>query len=371
MEEARTAQCLPPTTWVHVVIKVQPTRLSRIKFWATAKSLFMANDYYWAAIGEITHGAQVYGAGDCPYIRCGGGTPPLPLSIQCKSESEARKVVNTLQSHADSLPDGADHSQFLAAFDSPAVRTLVSDEASFYAVVIGSPPGIHRTAERASRAERGFSSRKRRETQPFWIAFAFLIVKGNTQDMPPLFTSTSANANTTQVTIDALGEQLSRSLNTSSFHSAPTSSSYTASSRTFSPRTSLSRPSISSSPSVCQDSSVSWPTSIPARSDSSTYPAEPSPIIYSHIRDLRGIISSNYYPTPTTSIRRSARPLRDLAARFLASHGYSVEIVDLIIDAQRRHSSEQFILFLAGRGMAINEAKFLLLLIEHVAGTNV
>ena len=35
-----------------------------------------------------------------------------------------------------------------------------------------------------------------------------MIVKGNTQDMPPLFTSTNANANTTQVTVevDALGE---------------------------------------------------------------------------------------------------------------------------------------------------------------------
>ena len=38
-----------------------------------------------------------------------------------------------------------------------------------------------------------------------------MIVKGNMQDMPPLFTSTNANANTMQVMIkvDALGEQLS------------------------------------------------------------------------------------------------------------------------------------------------------------------
>lgn len=346
-------------------------RLPYIKFWATSKSLFMANDYYWAVIGETTRGAQVYGAGDCPYIRCGGGTPPLPLAIQCKSESEARKVVNTLQPLVDSLPDGADHSQFLATFNNPSVRTLFSDEGSFYAVVIGSPPGIHRTAESASRAERGFSSRKRRETLSFWIALAFMIVKGNTRDMPPLFTSSNTNASTTQVTVDALGEQLSRSLNTSSFDSASTSSSHTISSRTISSRSSLSRPSISCPSPFSQDSEVSHPASIPARSDLSTRLTEPSPIIYSHIRNLRGIISSNYYPTPTTTIRRSARPLGDLAARYLASHGYSVEIVDLIIDAHRHHSSDQFILFLAGRGMAINEAKFLLLLIEHVAGTNV
>ena len=163
--------------------------------------------------------------------------------------------------------------------------------------------------ESALRAERGFSSHKRRETLSFWIALAFMIVKGNTQDMPPLFTSTNANANTTQVTVDALGEQLSRSLNTSSLHSASTSSSHTSSSQTFSSwtslsQTSLSRPSISCSSSFSQDSEVSWPTStIPARSDSSTHPAEPSPIIYNHIRNLCGIISSNYYPTEATQGR--------------------------------------------------------------------
>ena len=83
-----------------------------------------------------------------PYIRCGGGTPPLPLAIQCKSENEARKVANTLQPLVNSLPDGADHTQLLAAFDNPAIWTLVSDEASFYAVVIreshgyGYPPWV-------------------------------------------------------------------------------------------------------------------------------------------------------------------------------------------------------------------------------------
>ena len=71
------------------------------------------------------------------------------------------------------------------------------------------------------------------------------------------------------------------------------------------------------------------------------------------------------------SVWKSARSLGDLAAHYLACHGYSVEIVDLIIDAHRRCSSEQFIMFLAGRGMAMNEAKFLLLLIEHGAGENV
>jgi len=40
------------------------TRLLYIKFWALGELLFMANDYYWAIIGETTDGVRVYGAGD-------------------------------------------------------------------------------------------------------------------------------------------------------------------------------------------------------------------------------------------------------------------------------------------------------------------
>ncbi|KIM50422.1 hypothetical protein SCLCIDRAFT_145516 [Scleroderma citrinum Foug A] len=346
----------------------------------------MANDYYWAVIGA-TNGARVYSEGDwyvanyqpntlantlniSPYIQCGSGTPPLPLAIQCKSENKARKVVNTLQPLVNSLLDGADHTQILTTFDNPAIRTLVGDEGTFYAVVIGSPPGIHHTAESTLRAERGFSSCKCRETSSFWITLAFMIVKGNPQDMPPLFTSTTTNANATQVAVDALGE-LCRSPNTSSLHSALASSSQTSASHTFSTCTLSSRSSTPCTPSFSQDSAVSRSTSIPTRSSLLTCPAEPSPIIYSHVRNLHGILSSNYYPTSTMSIRKSAHSLGDFAASYLTCHGYDIEIVELIINAHRCYSGEQFIMFLAGRGMALNEAKFLLLLIDHGTGANV
>jgi len=54
--------------------------------------------------------------------------------------------VGRLQEIVNSLPHGADHTQILAALDVPDVQTLLEDEASFYAIVIGSPPGIHHTA---------------------------------------------------------------------------------------------------------------------------------------------------------------------------------------------------------------------------------
>ena len=156
MEEAQIVQFLPLTPHGSMSLsRYAHTRLSYIKFWAMSELLFMANNFYWAVIGETTDGAQVYGAGDwyiayyqpktlantciSPYIQCSSGTLPLPLAIQCKSENEVRKVANTLQPLVNSLPDGADHTQLLTVFDNPAIWTLVSDEASFYVVVIGSP----------------------------------------------------------------------------------------------------------------------------------------------------------------------------------------------------------------------------------------
>jgi len=94
--------------------------------------------------------------------------------------------------------------------------------------------------------------------------------------------------------------------------------------------------------------------------------AEPSPIIYGHVRNLRGILSSNHIPTSTTLIRNLARPhLGSLASRYLGSHGYRTEDVNFIISAYRRtHTSEQFITLLSSQGMAVNEVKFLLSLID-------
>ena len=81
-----------------------------------------------------------------PKITCGCGAPPLPLAIQCKLEHEARHVAGMLQGIVNSLPHGADHTQILAVLNVLDVQMLLEDEAGFYAIVIGSPPGIHHTA---------------------------------------------------------------------------------------------------------------------------------------------------------------------------------------------------------------------------------
>ena len=55
-------------------------------------------------------------------------------------------MAGTLQAVIDSILHGADYTQILAALDTPSIRTLIEDENGFYAIVIGSPPGIHCTA---------------------------------------------------------------------------------------------------------------------------------------------------------------------------------------------------------------------------------
>ncbi|KAI6157192.1 hypothetical protein BKA82DRAFT_20294 [Pisolithus tinctorius] len=212
-----------------------------------------AIEHYWAVIGGPHSSVCVYGSDDCPLIPCGRATSPLPVAIQCKSENEARRVAGMLQGIVNSLPHGADHTQILAAFNIPSVRTLLEDEAGFYAIVIGSPPGIHRTVESAKRAEGSFKYPICRHTPSFWLALAFVIVKGVPQHMPPL----EIVVEVPESPIDTLGKRLRDSLHISP-QTPQTASAFTS-------RASSSATSTSST-----------------RLETATSDAEPSPIIYSH-----------------------------------------------------------------------------------------
>ena len=81
-----------------------------------------------------------------PYIHCGRSTPPLPIAIQCISMTEAQRVQSAMQHVLDSVTEvQPSTTQLLKAFgDSSAVRNLLLN-GPFYSVVVGSPPGIHRT----------------------------------------------------------------------------------------------------------------------------------------------------------------------------------------------------------------------------------
>jgi len=274
--------------------------------------------------------------------------------------------------------------------------------------------GLTLSSESAARAKGKFSYCICRQTTSFWVALAFMVVKGIPRNMPPLFTTSSEiGVNASWSALDLLGEWFNHSLSilphspqrvpmsttdaavsssslshTSTLTSLSqmftlTSSSHTSAS-TLSSRTSiltspshnsistpLSRTSVSTSlshasstlfvPSTAQLS----PLSTPATPEMSRTQATTSPIIYRDECTLRGIVSTHYYPASTSHIQDLAfLHLGNLVARYLASHGYGTEDIGFIIEVYGCVPTDEFILSLARRGMAVHEARFLSVLIN-------
>ncbi|KIJ61401.1 hypothetical protein HYDPIDRAFT_31272 [Hydnomerulius pinastri MD-312] len=206
----------------------------------------------------------------------------------------------------------------------PAVRTLLEDHGEgFYAVAIGAPPGIHRTRESATRAEGSFTHPIWRHAESFWEALAFMVVKGVNECMPPLLTSAEI-LDAVDESVDALGDVLNNTLHIEP-HSAPSGPPVTVSLGSVSARSELSTASTSSD-------------LTPA---SSRHATVPSPIIYTHVRNLRGVIESRHYYTPSSGNEAHARPLGLHAARYLGAHGFTVPDIDIIIYIRRRATSGQ------------------------------
>ncbi|KIJ59846.1 hypothetical protein HYDPIDRAFT_32726 [Hydnomerulius pinastri MD-312] len=325
--------------------------------------------YYWALVGGNSPGVYEH----CPHMTCGRSSPALPIAIQCVSLAEARRVAGTLQNIVNSLPMHPDTTQLLAAFgDSPLLYSRITDE-KFCA------------SESAACAEGTFKYPIRRHSHSFWEALAFLLVKGINERMPPLLTSTEIlNSSGASVeAVDVLGDAFhTLSIAPHTPESTPPPRASSAISRTSSaqlraspstpntpsPRTqshaSSSTPHTPSTPSTPSSISVHSPHS-DTLSSSSRARSELSPIVYSHIRNLRGIIASRHYPTSMSQVLTRAQPLGGLAARYLASHGYSLPDVDVIIRTYRHaKTNEQFTMKLARDGMAVDELNFLLELID-------
>ena len=274
--------------------------------------------------------------------------------------------------------------------------------------------GLTLSSESTARAKGKFSYCIPRQTTSFWVALAFMVVKGIPQNMPPLFTTSSEiGVNVSWSALDSLGEQFNHSLSisphspqrvpmstadaavsssslshTSTLTSlsqmfTPTSSSHTSAS-TLSSQTSISTsPSHNSisTPLSCTSVSTSLshasstllipstaqlsPLFTPATPEMSRTQATASLIIYRHKCTLHGIVSTHYHPASTSHIQDLAFPhLGNLAAHYLTSHGYGTEDIGFIIEVYGRVPTDEFILSLARRGMAVHEARFLSVLIN-------
>ncbi|KIM55142.1 hypothetical protein SCLCIDRAFT_135300 [Scleroderma citrinum Foug A] len=281
--------------------------------------------YCWAVIGGREPG--VYW--NCPHISCGCSSLPLPFTIQCVSLDEAKRVLRTLQRIVSPLQPQPSHQELLTAFNNTSVRGLLEDGAGFYAVS-------------ARMAEGSFQYLKTRHTQLFWEALTFLIVKGISDCMPPLLTAGEIGSDSPQMPSDAVSsmDELGDMLQTLSV--------------------------TPSSPSLSSLSSLTHSSPHRLSTPPSTSEVNVSPLIYSHVHNLHGIISSNYYRMPTSQVEDLSQPLGPLAAQYLVLHGYGTSAITTIVQTYRlRRSDDQFTLDLARGGMAVAEARFLLVLIAQ------
>lgn len=274
-------------------------------------------EYMWAVVGGPKAG--IYRDSDCPRMKCGKSSPPLPIAVQCISQQEAQLVCRTLQPIINALPADLTSCQLLTALrGSPDVRSLLHDNEGFHAVVVGAPPGVHRTKKSVIRAEGTFRCPKTRYTASFWEALAFVVVKGIEIDMPPLSEPTEThNGGGVAAIADGV-----RTLQVDADPRSPA-----------------------------------------------------GPIIYTHIRSLRGLISSQYIPHAnsdlSSQVESRAQPLGGIVAQYLAAHGYGLSDVDIILNCYRKSSSvepfagEQFVMHLAREGLPVAEGNFLLAMIRR------
>ncbi|KIK74235.1 hypothetical protein PAXRUDRAFT_176352, partial [Paxillus rubicundulus Ve08.2h10] len=182
-------------------------------------------------------------------------------------------------------------------------------------VVIGTPPGVHCTSDSAACTKGIFKYPIHRHSHSFLEALAFLLIKGINKCMPPLLTSTD----------------------------------------------------ILNSPGGCIALAlryVLWPFRVLIDIDSQVRAlgqaqSELSPIVYSNIRNLHGIIASRHYPMSMSQVLTRAQPHGGLAACYLASHRYSLSNIDVIIHTYRHaRTHEQFTMRFSRDGMPVDELNF-------------
>ena len=86
-----------------------------------------------------------------------------------------------------------------------------------------------------------------------------------------------------------------------------------------------------------------------------------APIIYTHIRNLRGVLESRYYrSTVIPTVAPGFDTLGPHAQKYLIAHGYIESAVQIIVGAHRSsRTGEDFSFLLSRRGLPLTEGLFL------------
>lgn len=202
---------------------------------------------------------------------------------------------------------------------SDVVRKLFSDHTGkFYPVVVGNRVGIHRTKESAISALRGFLFPCWGETSTFRDALAFMIAKG----IDDLLSEVQGYKGVLCTTPPPLP--------------APTPAPPVV--------LSMSQKDAGSGPNMV------WAGDV-----------EPSPIIYSYVRNLRGVIESRFYQSDCVPPPKPAAEVLGVhTLKYLQAHGYVQSAIASIVELYlTSHTEQDFALALARLGLPLAEGFFL------------
>ncbi|KAF8836912.1 hypothetical protein BDN67DRAFT_1014276 [Paxillus ammoniavirescens] len=250
--------------------------------------------------------------GDAPGTYIQWSTPPLPIAVQCLSTDEARTIQRTLHPLIGSQPQQPTSSKLLRILGNlrAVVDLLSGDFDGFYLVVVGTRVGIHCMRAEAAVTQGSFSFPRWRHTGTFWEVLAYMIIKGVEEHMPPLIIPDDPPAGSIgHASIDdSLSQTFEHSLHINGTHSWQSRDPSLGLSST--PVSPLSRSGTSSHSITYTDQGTTSLT--PGGSTQmSTPPSDGTPIIYSHVQSLHGVIQSHYLsPVPrSTNFDLDTEPL--------------------------------------------------------------
>ncbi|KAI6167734.1 hypothetical protein EDD17DRAFT_1534578 [Pisolithus thermaeus] len=269
-----------------------------------------------------------------PTLRCGRSSPPLPIAIQCLSLTEANMINDCFQNILQQLPRYPHTRELLTSLSkSDVVVNLLSDSTStFHAVVVGQRVGIHRTKESALSGLDSFVFPYWKELPTFWDALAFMIAKG-IEDILSDVPNYKGAVCTMQSTVPVLSSRT---------EDTPTP---------VVPATST--PTVNNTSSTDEDCKPNVSQDVPCSTR--------CPIVYTHVRNLRGVIESRFYMSdwepPTES---AAEVLGVHAVKYLEAHGYvESAVAHIVVTYCTSRTEHEFALSLAKSGFPLTEGFFL------------
>ncbi|KAI6018336.1 hypothetical protein EDC04DRAFT_3093297 [Pisolithus marmoratus] len=285
----------------------------------------------------------------CPTLHCGYSSPPLPIAIQCLLSTEAKMVNDCLQPILQQAPHNLHASELLTILSqSDIVHNLFSGQTgNFFPVIIGQPMGIHHTKELALSSLKGFAYPCWQEVPTFWDALVFMIAKGIEElllDAP--------NHKGGACTVPTMLPETSLTSEDSLSPALPVTSTPTVnnptSSATGSYKVSETRTKLRYHTGVIQ-------------SPTPTLVVAPSPIIYTHVCTLCGVIESQFYVSNWVPPPKAAADVLGIhRVKYLEAHSYVQSTVADIVEAYcTSYTDQDFTLSLTQSSLPLAEGFFM------------